>query len=254
MACMRFYIKMRWKCICSYDGTGFCGWQSQANRLAIQDILEERISSIFKCFIRIHGSSRTDAGVHARGQVFHFDADWKYDAECLLRAINSRLNPEIRILSVEQVDDHFHARFSNKGKRYCYYFQLCSPSPFDCRYVWNIPARNFNVECMQKVLPLFVGKHDFRGFAGKILPEENALKHLFSVQLLKKGSTFVLEVIGSGYLYRMVRMIMGAAVMCGYGKIDAAFIKHRLQLEEQNLKLPIVTAPARGLFLEEVFY
>ena len=243
---------MRWKCTCAYDGTGFCGWQSQVNHRAVQDIIEERLSNIFKRFVRIHGSSRTDAGVHARGQVFHFDADWSYGPETLMRSINSRLIPSIRILNVESVNDTFHARFSGKMKRYCYYFQLCPASPFDYNYVWDIMPLKFSIERLQEVVPLFEGEHDFRGFAGKVLPEENSIKRLFSVKLRKLENRFMLEFLGSGYLYRMVRMIVGAMIMCGYGKVDADFIRKRLNLE--NITLPIVTAPARGLFLEEVFY
>lgn len=243
---------MRWKCTCAYDGTNFRGWQSQINHQAVQDIIEERLANIFKQFIRIYGSGRTDAGVHARGQVFHFDANWSYGPEALMRSINSRLVSSIRILKVESVNDDFHARFSGKWKRYCYYFQLYPALPFDCNYVWDILPLNFDIERLQEVLPLFEGEHDFRGFAGRVLPEENSVKCLSSVKLHKLKDRFMLEFVGSGYLYRMVRMMTGSMVMCGYGKINSEFIKKRLSLK--NLTSPIVTAPARGLFLEEVFY
>lgn len=243
---------MRWKCTCAYDGTRFCGWQSQANHLAVQDVLEDRLQFIFKKFIRIHGSSRTDAGVHAKGQVFHFDADWSHDPERLKMAINSRLDHDIRILSVEQVDDQFHARFSVKKKTYRYHFQLTPANPFEYPYVWDFSAKNFSVRRFEEAVPLFVGQHDFRGFSGKVLPEENCVKTLFSAKLFFENNHWIFETIGSGYLYRMVRMLMGSLVMCGYGKINPDFIEKRLQL--QNLSYPIVTAPARGLFLEKVEY
>ena len=243
---------MRWECTCAYDGTGFFGWQSQSNHLAVQDILEDQLQFIFKKFIRIHGSSRTDAGVHAKGQVFHFDADWLHGPERLRMAINSRLEHNVRILKVEPVDDQFHARFSVKKKTYRYHFQLTPANPFEYPYVWDFPAKNFNLKRLEEALPLFVGQHDFRGFSGKVLPEENSVKTLFSAKLFFENNHWIFETVGSGYLYRMVRMLMGSLVMCGYGKISPDFIKKRLQL--QNLSYPIVTAPARGLFLEKVEY
>lgn len=243
---------MRWKCICAYDGTRFCGWQSQANHLAVQDVLEDRLKFIFKKFIRIHGSSRTDAGVHARGQVFHFDADWSHGSEPLKRAINSRLEHDVQILSVESVDNQFHARFSVKKKTYRYHFQLTPAMPFEYPYVWSFTAKNFDIKKLEEAVPLLVGQHDFRGFAGKVLPEENSVKTLFSAKLFFENNHWIFETVGSGYLYRMVRMLMGSLVMCGYGKITSDFIEKRLQLK--NLAYPIVTAPARGLFLEKVEY
>ena len=235
-----------------YDGTGFCGWQSQANHLAVQDIIENKLQMIFKRFVRIHGSSRTDAGVHAKGQVFHFDADWPHGPDCLQKAINSQLEHTIRILNVEEVDDHFHARFSVKKKTYRYHFQLTPATPFEYPYVWDFSCRNFDIHLLEEAVPLFLGKHDFRGFAGKVLPEENCTKTIYSSKLIFENNHWIFETVGSGYLYRMVRMMMGSLVMCGYGKIKPDFIENRLNLK--NLHYPIVTAPARGLFLEKVEY
>lgn len=243
---------MRWKCTCAYDGTLFSGWQSQANHQAVQDILEERLCSIFKRFIRIHGSSRTDAGVHARGQVFHFDADWPWGSERLKLAINAQLERHIRILAVEEVPDDFHARFSVKKKTYHYYLLLRPADPFQYPYVWDLSPRNFEVNRMQEALPLFIGTHDFRGFSGKITNGENTLKTLYLVDLQQYEDTITLTFTGSGFLYRMVRMLVGSLVMLAYGKVDKFFLQQRLQLE--NLSLPIVTAPARGLFLEHIEY
>ena len=243
---------MRWKCTCAYDGTHFAGWQSQANHQAVQDVLETRLCSIFKRFIRIHGSSRTDAGVHARGQVFHFDADWPWGSEHLKLAINARLEHNLRILAVENVPDDFHARFSVKKKIYRYYLQLTPADPFQYPYVWDLPSRNFEVERIRNALPLFVGKHDFRGFAGHVMNKENTLKELYQADLIQNGDCLEVAFFGSGFLYRMVRMLVGSLVMLAYGKIDKTFLQQRLQL--QNLAIPIITAPARGLFLEKVDY
>ncbi|MDR2421953.1 MAG: tRNA pseudouridine(38-40) synthase TruA [Deltaproteobacteria bacterium] len=112
---------MRWKCICNYDGTDFNGWQSQSNGNTIQDILEKRLEFIFGRPVRIHGSGRTDTGVHANRQVFHFDANWEHGADKLVRAFRCGIPRTIRVFSVEEVSDLFHARFSATRKRYKYY-------------------------------------------------------------------------------------------------------------------------------------
>lgn len=248
----RSHNNMRWKCTCAYDGTRFSGWQSQANHQAVQDVLEERLCAIFKKFIRIHGSSRTDAGVHARGQVFHFDADWPWGPERLKLAINAQLEHDIRILAVEEVSDRFHARFSVKKKTYCYHLLLKPADPFQYPYVWDISPRNFKIDYLQETLPLFVGTHDFRGFAGKTTHNENTLKTIYRAELHPTEEGIDLTFTGSGFLYRMVRILVGSLVLRAYGKIDTAFIQQRLQLK--NLSLPVVTAPARGLFLESIVY
>lgn len=244
---------MRWKCTVSYDGTPFCGWQSQANGQSVQDALEARLKAIFHRNVRIHGSGRTDAGVHARGQVFHFDADWKHETVCLLRAINRELPIEIQVTNVEPVPDTFHARFSACSKRYHYYFQLHPASPFEARYVWAMLSTiKIDIRRMQEAAKLLVGTHDFRGFAGKVLPKEHLIKTITAAQIFPQGNQFVFSISGSGYLYRMVRRIMGAFFWIGCGKWEVDFIQQRLQL--QNLSIPILTAPACGLFLEEVRY
>ena len=215
-------------------------------------MIEARLFAIFKRFVRIHGSGRTDAGVHARGQVFHFDAEWKHAPEALLRALNRNLTLAVRITRVEAVDDTFHARFSAHQKRYHYYFQLRPADPFEARYVWSVPYPKLDMHLLEVAAQCFEGTHDFRGFAGKVLSCENTVKTLTSAVILKENDRFVLSLTGSGYLYRMVRKIMGALVMVGIEKIDGNFIEQRLRLE--NLQYPLMTAPACGLFLEEVLY
>ena len=127
---------MRWKCICAYDGTEFDGWQRQAEGGAIQNVLEEVLSKIFNIPLKTHGSGRTDAGVHARGQCFHFDADWSHNSGKLIRALHANLPKSIRIESAQQVSDDFHARHSAVGKRYSYRFYLGRAHPLEERYVW----------------------------------------------------------------------------------------------------------------------
>ncbi|MDR0392972.1 MAG: tRNA pseudouridine(38-40) synthase TruA [Puniceicoccales bacterium] len=243
----------RWKCVCSYEGSAFCGWQSQSHQQGVQDILENRLRKIFKRLVRIHGSSRTDAGVHAKGQIFHFDAAWNHGAVTLLKAMNANLGPYLQVKDVQTTDPNFHARFSACGKRYRYYLLLRRPTPFEWRYCWGISGINFQLERMQEAAKLFEGTHLFSAFAGKVSPRECSTKHLFRVEVMSQPPDGVyVEMIGSGYLYRMVRKIVGALVAVAYGKLSVEQITRLLETGTKELQ--IVTAPAQGLFLEEVLY
>src|SRR4051812_9764371 len=153
----------RWKCICAYDGTDFAGWQSQAGGTAIQDVIEARLAQIFKTPLRIHGSGRTDSGVHAHGQVFHFDAEWTHAPEKLLAAFRVGLPRGIQIKSMRAVAADFHARFDATGKRYDYYVHLGDADPFTRPYCWTF-FRPLDVPAMQHAAVILVGRHDFRAF------------------------------------------------------------------------------------------
>ena len=139
----------RWKCVCAYDGTTFAGWQSQAGGTAIQDVIEARLAQIFKRPVRIHGSGRTDAGVHAHGQVFHFDAAWTHGADKLLFALRV-LSPAIQVKSVRAVPMTFHARFEAKGKRYEYRVHLGDADPFTRPWCWSVFGK-LDFEAMEEV-------------------------------------------------------------------------------------------------------
>ena len=129
----------RWKCLCAYDGTDFAGWQTQPTLDAVQDVIEAALRKLLKIFIRIHGSGRTDAGVHASGQVFHFDADWKHDSLVLMKAMNTHLPNTIRVLSVTDISSEFHARYSARRKRYEYQIFLGHADPVETRYWLSVP-------------------------------------------------------------------------------------------------------------------
>ena len=239
--------------MCTYEGSAFCGWQSQSNGLGVQNVLEARLSKVLKRFVRIHGSSRTDAGVHARGQVFHFDAEWRCGESALLKAINSGLGPCLCVNSVKQVDNSFHARFSAIGKRYCYQLLLRPATPFEWRYCWPLAYRTLNLEKMKKAAKLFEGSHLFNAFAGKVGVSENPRKCLSKVSIVAQKNDYVeIETIGSGYLYRMVRKIVSALVEAACGKLSLSEIADMLLTGEKRRL--IMTAPPQGLFLEEVFF
>jgi tRNA pseudouridine38-40 synthase len=245
---------MRWRCECQYDGTDFNGWQSQPNGNTIQDFIESRLAVIFGETIRIHGSGRTDAGVHARGQVFHFDGAWSHGTEKLLRAFRSGLPSGIQITGVEEVDDAFHARFSVKKKRYIYQIYLGYASPFEKRYKWSIGERAVDLKKMNDLANCFLGECDFSAF-GALRGDEspgNPVKELYQLSFFLKNRDLVLETEGSGYLYKMVRTLAATLLDVGLGRISRDYVLNCFQQKIRREK--IVTAPARGLFLDKVFY
>ncbi|MDE6431978.1 MAG: tRNA pseudouridine(38-40) synthase TruA [Opitutales bacterium] len=245
---------MRWKCVCQYDGTEFCGWQSQPNRNTIQDYIEKRLSEIFGSRIKIYGSGRTDAGVHARGQVFHFDADWEHESWQLLRALRCGIPPTIRIISAEHVSKEFNARFSVKQKCYKYYLLEDFADAFGYRYNWCLGNRRLDVKSMQSVAVKFCGTHDFSAFGANREDGEqhDPVKTMHVMQFSRIGNMVTFVTIGSGYLYKMVRMMVGGFVMVGLNKLTADELYGMLISGKRTQNIEV--APAHGLFLEFVEY
>jgi tRNA pseudouridine38-40 synthase len=242
----------RWKCTCAYDGTTFDGWQSQVGGNAIQDVIERRVAEIFKMPLRIHGSGRTDAGVHAREQVFHFDAAWKHDPAKLLAAFRVGLPSAIQVRTVRRVSPQFHARFSATGKRYEYFVQLGDPDPFTRPYCWPV-FRPLDVGAMQAAAEALCGEHDFRAFTALNGPEkEDTVRHLRRLEVKRRGNRIRITAEANGFLYKMVRSLAGVLVATGEGKIGIAKVKELLAGRSRTAA--VQTAPPQGLFLVKVFY
>lgn len=244
----------RFKCVCSYDGTDFRGWQSQLGGNTIQDFIEARLAEIFKSKIRIHGSGRTDAGVHAKAQVFHFDAQWQHPVFALQRALLHGLPAGIEISKVSSVKkDKFHARYSAKAKRYAYFMYEGFAPAYESRFFYNLGNRRLDIDKMNMGATLLLGTHDFTAFsANRRHPEDNPVKTLYKLQITKKGKKIKLLTEGSGYMYKMVRMLTGALIDLGLGKLQLEDIQTILNEKKRTNKF--ATAPAKGLFLEKVFY
>lgn len=242
----------RWKCICAYDGTALAGWQSQVRGKAIQDIIEARLAEVMKTPVRIHGSGRTDAGVHARGQVFHFDAVWPHGEQKLLMALRTGLPPTIQIKSARPVKADFHARFDATGKRYDYFIHLGDADPFTRPYAWVI-YRPLDLAAMREAARRLCGRHDFRAFTALNGPEkDDTVRTLRRLDVIKRGAQLRITAVGDGFLYKMVRSLAGLLVSVGEGRLgpdEAEKIlksRHRTEI--------VQTAPAQGLFLTKVFY
>jgi tRNA pseudouridine38-40 synthase len=244
----------RWKATCAYDGTAFAGWQSQPNRNGVQDHIERRLTEVFKRPVRIHGSGRTDAGVHARGQVFHFDVNWRHDPNKLRLALKVGLPPGIQIKTVRATTPDFHARFSARGKRYQYHLYEGDADPFTRPFVWVLERpRRLDVTAMQAAAERLRGRHDFRAFAADNGAElEDPVRDLRKLQISRRGRSLRLDFEADGFLYKMVRSLTGALVGVGEGRLAADEIGRILRSGKRTQV--VETAPPQGLFLDRVFY
>ena len=244
----------------AYDGTPFMGWQSQANGKTVQDKLEGALAILCRGQeagrIVVHGSGRTDSGVHARGQVAHADLP-DADRMTTLRwcgAINSHLPPEIRVESARFVSGRFHARFDAKGKTYLYRIWN-SPvlNPFEIGRAWHLPGP-LDLDLLRAGAERFVGRHDFAAFAanrGK--PDENTIRTIRRLRVVRRGTLLTLEFTGDGFLYKMVRLLTGSLVRCAQGRASLEWID-RLLLAGRATTKTNFAAPAEGLYLMRVFY
>ena len=242
----------RWKCVCAYDGTSFAGWQSQQGGGAIQDVIEAQLATMFGGLVRINASGRTDARVHAHGQVFHFDAAWKHGPEKLRAALRSKLPASIQIKSIRAVSPEFHSRFSAKGKIYVYNIFLGDADPFTRPFAWAI-GRPLDLEAMKAATLVLRGKHDFRAFSAlNGPPKDDTVRDLRRFELVRRGLRVRITAEADGFMYKMVRSLVGALVSVGEGNLSAAQLKAILV---SGKRTPLVqTAPPQGLFLVKVLY
>lgn len=243
----------RWKCRVAYDGTTFSGWQAQPDRNAVQDHIERRLAELLQTTVRIHGSGRTDAGVHARGQVFHFDGTWRHGAERLLAALRGGLPPTIQVGAAEPVGGDFHARYSAVGK--IYHYQLIHGAwadPFEHPFTWSVPRR-LDLAAMRAAAEVLRGRHDFRAFSAFGGEErENTVRTLARLDLIEAGPRLRIEAEAEGFLYKMVRSLVGALVYAGMGKLAPERIAELLRSRERTAE--VETAPPQGLCLMRVHY
>lgn len=236
----------------AYDGTDFDGWQSQPGGRAIQDVIERRLAEVLQAEVRIHGSGRTDAGVHALGQVFHFDAAWAHGADKLRAALHAGLPAAIRLKSLRRAPADFHARFSATGKIYRYEIHLGEADPFTARYCLSLP-REFDWAAIESAAALLRGRHDFRAFAAESGTErETTVRHLRRLEIRRRGRRVRLVFEADGFLYKMVRSLTGTLLNVGRGKLAPRDVATLLRSARRTPQ--VQTAPAHGLFLVKVHY
>lgn len=242
-----------YKIVVAYDGTNYCGWQEQPNDITIQEVLERTIAIPLRHEVKVIGSSRTDAGVHAKGQVANFYSPLVIDKKRFLLSINALLPKDISIKDISVVSEKFHSRYSAKGKIYRYYLHLDNVrDPFNSRYSYHV-FKQLDVDLLRQAAKKFVGTYDFTSF-GNIggATKENCIRTLTRVDIVEIDGGLYIEMEGPGFLYKMVRNIVGTLV-------DVACKKRPLDdIEEifaaKDRRCASQTAPGKGLFLMEVFH
>jgi len=236
----------------SYDGSNFSGWQVQPGLRTIQETIESVLETILKKKTRINAAGRTDAGVHAFGQVASFFSDSSIPADALLRALNSMLPPDIAATDVQDVGPDFHPRYSAKSKTYMYAINTASVrNPLFSRYVLHI-KEHLNIDAMANAADYFLGEHDFASFMGVGTPVKSTIRTITDSTLFIRGDMLYYAIKGNGFLKHMVRNIVGTLLDVGKGKIDPLDINRIIDSKNRSEAGP--TAPPQGLYLVGVEY
>jgi tRNA pseudouridine38-40 synthase len=242
------------KLIIEYDGTSYCGWQTQKHDSSIQQTLQDAIEKITGCRPSLHGSGRTDAGVHALGQVANFQIDSKIPSERFAFALNAVLPEDIVVKSSEEVSEDFHARFSAIGKQYSYHIiNSRQPSAIHRRYAHYVNfCEKLDMEGMKQACEHLTGTHDFAAFMAQGSKVKDTTRNIYDIKLTQEGERIKLTYHGNGFLYNMVRILSGTIIYCGIGKLSAHEVP-KILLSKDRTQAGI-TLPPHGLYLEKVFY
>jgi tRNA pseudouridine38-40 synthase len=246
----------KFKLTIAYDGTAYDGWQVQKTGTGVQEKIEQALSKLFPSRPRLHSSSRTDAGVHALGMMAHFEVpadECAMTSRKLALALNAWLPADIRILGAARAPREFHARFDAAGKEYRYYvWNRAAMNPLLRHTAWHVP-RPLDLKVMCAGAKCFVGKHDFKSFAGTRSYEmESTVRTLRRCEVKRRGPLLTFLIEGDGFLYKMCRGIVGTLVQAGQGKFPPGDIVHMLARKDR--RVAGMTAPAHGLVLWKVFY
>ena len=238
--------------ICSYKGTNYYGWQKQVGFVSVQSTIEEVLSKVYDTPINITGSGRTDAGVHALRQYFHYEAPKEKDLKQLCYALNKMLPEDIKILSLEVVDDDFHARYSAKKKIYEYRIVLKNKDPFQDELAFVYPME-FDFDLFTKALDKFVGKHNYQDFTSKEEDEGGFIREIYKINVNKDDKNIAVRFIGNGFMRYQIRNMVGAAISVANKKENLDFIDYHLK-EDKKREIISYKSPANGLYLVDVVY
>lgn len=251
---------MRLKLTIAYDGRPFLGWQSQTGGNTVQDLLHEALEQTAKRPVKLHAAGRTDTGVHAFGQVAHFDIEepGAMNPYNWVPALNTKLPATIRVTECEEVPADFHSRFSATGKRY--HYEICTDPvlpPLKAGLAWHLP-RLLDADVLGQAMKLFEGRHDFHAFAayrGNEQEDTDYVRTVFNADVETLPDGYRLRFHGDGFLYKMVRMLAGSAINAAQGKLRLDDLA--LLLDQENGlphgKAPLC-APPDGLYLDQVIY
>ncbi|TFD98433.1 tRNA pseudouridine(38-40) synthase TruA [Jeotgalibacillus salarius] len=244
---------MRIKCTVSYDGSQFYGYQVQPGQRSVQGELEQALQEVHKGeFVRITASGRTDAGVHAMEQVFHFDTALQIPVDKWPVILNQKIGRDVAVLSAERVSEAFHARFDVNTKEYRYIVDRSAIAmPFRRHYTVHYPHR-MNIEAMREAAVHLEGEHDFTSFSSAKTEVVDRVRIIDFIKIEELENELIFRVRGNGFLYNMVRIIAGTLLEVGNGKYQPEEIVEMIEAKDRNAAGK--TAPAHGLYLWEVNY
>ena len=243
---------MRVRGICSYKGTNYYGWQKQIGFVSVQSTIEEVLSKVYDTPITITGSGRTDAGVHALKQYFHYDTVKEKDLKQLCYALNKMLPEDIKILSLEMVEDDFHSRYNAKKKIYEYRIVLKNKDPFQDELAFVYPME-FDFDLFKSALDKFVGKHNYQDFTSKEEDEGGFIREIYEINVTKNDNDIKVRFIGNGFMRYQIRNMIGAAISVANKKEAVDFIDYHLK-EGKKREIISYKSPANGLYLVDVVY
>ncbi len=243
----------RYRITIEYDGTPFVGWQRQANGPSVQQALEEAIARLTGETVTVQGAGRTDAGVHARGQVAHFDLSRPFSLRSLRDGLNHHLRPApVVVLAAAEVDESFHARFSAVRRTYLYrILNRRSPPALDRQRVWHVPVP-LDAGVMHEAAQVLVGRHDFTTFRASQCQAASPVKTLDAIRVERQGEEVRLHVSARSFLHNQVRSIAGSLKLVGEGKWTAGDLRAALEARDRTACGPV--APPEGLYLVQVEY
>lgn len=244
---------MRLLAVVSYNGTNYAGWQKQPDKISVQETIEGALSKFFNTEITIYGSGRTDAGVHALGQTFHFDVDRKeIDISRLIYSLNSMLPEDIYIEDMEEVDEDFHARYSVKEKTYGYTIILREKDVLLYQIAYACPYK-LDIDLTEKALNLFKGKHNFKNFTSKEEDQDNFVREIYEINFEYNNETINIIFRGNGFMRYMIRFMVGTAIEVGRRRMTLEEVDDLLN-EDSPRTVVSAKAPASGLVLLDVKY
>ena len=239
--------------ICSYKGTNYYGWQKQVGFISVQEKIEECLSKVYDTTINIQGSGRTDAGVHALKQYFHFVSDKEKDLNQLAYSLNKMLPDDIKIISFTEVDDDFHARYNAKRKIYEYRILLTNKDPlsYDLAYIYPM---DLNIGLFKEALNKFVGEHNYQDFTSKEEDEGNFIRTIYSIDVIRENDLLRVVFDGNGFMRYQIRNMIGSAINVANSKESLEFIDKHLEKNDNKRDIIAYKAPACGLYLVDVIY
>lgn len=244
---------MRYKLTLEYDGTPFVGWQEQKGQLSVQSVVEKALNTYLRQKIKVFASGRTDTGVHALGQVAHFDVDQKLNLRKTQYSLNALMRPyPVAIRKIQKVDDDFHARFSAKKRTYLYRIQNTSfPPVLSAGRVWHVNQK-LDIKKMNQAAQILIGKHDFSTFRAANCQAKSPIKTLDILTVKRVGEEVHITVSAKSFLYHQVRNFVGALVKVGVGRWSVADFEKAFKAKDRTKGAE--TAPAEGLYFMKVEY